>query len=259
MREQLKKASDQMSSADNRRQPSAIDESKCDWLPPKADVKKTGEKGTFGGYQAERLIVTAAQPCKDKETGSICEVALVLDEWLAPGFAENAELTAYGKAYAAKMGLDPSTSQDISQRVQSMFGRYKGIWGEILSKMQGVKGYPVKTGFTLAMGGPQCKNANAQQSQASNGDDSSDDSPRNASGLAGAMAGKLGGLFHKKKDDDAAPAAAAGPATSPAPVPPGDVALMTISSTLVSVSTNAASPDAFTVPADFKRQEVKTE
>jgi hypothetical protein len=32
---------------------------------------------------------------------------------------------------------------------------------------------------------------------------------------------------------------------------------MTISSQLVSVSTNSASPDAFTVPADFKKTEPK--
>src|SRR5215475_12234106 len=44
MRAQLQKAADQLNSADERRQPSAIDESKCEWLPPKADVRKTGEK-----------------------------------------------------------------------------------------------------------------------------------------------------------------------------------------------------------------------
>jgi hypothetical protein len=72
------------------------------------------------------------------------------------------------------------------------------------------------------------------------------------------MAGKLGGLFHKKKDDADTPAAQPAPATTPVSVPPGDVALMTVSSQLVSVSTNGAGADAFTVPADFKRQETKT-
>jgi hypothetical protein len=37
------------------------------------------------------------------------------------------------------------------------------------------------------------------------------------------------------------------------------VALLTVSSQLVSVSTNGASPDAFVVPADFKKKEMKTE
>jgi hypothetical protein len=255
MREQMKKASDQMASADEKKQPSAIDESKCEWLPPKAEVKKTGEKAQFAGYDSERVTITASQPCKDKETGSICEVALVLDEWLSTGFAEGAEAQKYYKAYAAKMGLDPSSSQDISQKAQTYFSRYKGIWSEIATKMQGVKGYPVKTSFTLALGGQQCKNSNAQQAQSSTDNDSSG-SP---AGLAGAVAGKLGGLFHKKKDDADTPAAQPAPAVTPAQVPPGDVALMTVSSQLVSVSTNGASADAFTVPSDFKKQETKTQ
>jgi hypothetical protein len=255
MREQMKKMSDQMASADEKKQPSAIDESKCEWLPPKAEVKKTGEKAQFAGYDSERVTITASQPCKDKETGSICEVALVLDQWMSTGFTEGAEAQKFYKAYAAKMGLDPSSSQDISQRAQALFSRYKGIWTEIASKMQGIKGYPVKSSFTLAMGGAQCKNSNAQQAQSSSDSDSSG-SP---AGLAGAMAGKLGGLFHKKKDDAETPAAQPAPAATPVSVPPGDVALMTVSSQLVSVSTNGAGADAFTVPADFKKQETKTQ
>ena len=256
MREQLKKMSEQMNSADEKKQPSAIDESKCEWLPPKAEVKKTGEKAQIAGYDSEHVIITASQPCKDKETGSICEVALVLDEWLSSGFAESAEAQKFHKAYAAKMGLDASTAQDVSQKAQAMFSRYKGVWAEIAGKMQGLKGYPVKTSFTLALGGAQCKNANAQQAQSGGSDSDSSGSP---SGLAGAMAGKLGGLFHKKKDDSESPAAQPTPAATPVPVPPGDVALMTITSQLVSVSNNGASADAFTVPADFKKQESKAQ
>src|SRR5260370_274741 len=206
MREQMKKASDQMASADEKKQPSAIDESKCEWLPPKAEVKKSGEKAQFAGYDSERLTITASQPCKDKETGSICEVALVVDEWLSTSFAEGAEAQKFYKAYAAKMGLDASSSQHISQKAQALFGRYKGIWSEIATKMQGVKGYPVKTSFTLALGGPHCNNANAQQAHTapdSAGDTGTSDSGSPA-GLAGAMAGKLGGLFHKKKDEEPA-------------------------------------------------------
>lgn len=255
MRAQLQKASDQMNSADEKKQPSAVDQSKCEWLPPKADVKKTGEKAQFAGYDSERVIITASQPCKDKETGSICEVALVLDQWLSTGFAESAEAQKFYKAYAAKMGIDPTNSQDVSQRAKALFSQYKGIWTEIASKMQNVKGYPVKTSFTLALGGAQCKNSNTEQAQQSQDNDSSS-SP---SGLAGAVAGKLGGLFHKKKDDADAPAAQPAPAVTPVALPPGDIALMTVSSQLVSVSTAGASADAFTVPADFKKEELKTQ
>jgi hypothetical protein len=256
MRAQLQKASDQMNSADEKKQPSAVDQSKCEWLPPKADFNKTGEKAQFAGYDSERVIITASQPCKDKDTGSICEVTLVLDQWLSTGFAESAEAQKFYKAYAAKMGMDPSSSQDVSQRAKALFSQYKGIWTEIASKMQNVKGYPVKSSFTLALGGTQCKNSNTEQAQQSQGNDSSSSSP---SALAGAVAGKLGGLFHKKKDDAEAPAAAPAPAVTPVALPPGDVALMTVSSQLVSVSTNGASADAFTVPTDFKKEELKTQ
>jgi hypothetical protein len=253
MREQLKKMSDQAASNDEHKQPSAVDESKCEWLPPKADVKKTGEKAQYAGYDAERIIITASQPCKDKETGSICEVALVLDEWFSSGFAESSEAQKYAKAYAARMGFDANTSQDVSQRAQAMFSRYKGVWTEIATKLQSVKGYPVKTSFTLALGGSECKSPQAQQAQSGSDNDSSS-SPGS---VAGAVAGKLSGLFHKKKDDSDAAAAPAAPAATPVTLPPGDVALMTISSQLVSVSTNSASADVFTVPADFKRTELK--
>lgn len=257
LHERMQKASEQLNSADDRKQPSAVDQSKCEWLPARADVKKTGEKAKFAGYDSERVVITAAQPCKEKETGSICEVALVLDNWMAAGFAESSEAQKFYKAYAAKMGLDASGSQDISQRAKLLFSQYKGIWSEIASKMQGVKGYPVKSSFTLAMGGAECKDPKAHQSQESQDSDSANNSP---GALAGAVAGKLGGLFHKKKDDaDSAPAAAAAPApvVSAVPLPPGDVALMTVASQLVSVSTNSASPDAFAVPADFRKTEMR--
>jgi hypothetical protein len=42
-------------------------------------------------------------------------------------------------------------------------------------------------------------------------------------------------------------------------LPPGDVALVTMSTQLTSVSTSSASADAFVVPADFKRLEIKTQ
>jgi hypothetical protein len=253
-RAQMQKVSDQMNSSDAKNQPSAVDQSKCVWLPAKVDVTKSGEKAQFAGYDAQRVTVTATQPCQDKETGSICEVALVMDQWTSADFAESSEARKFYTSYAAKMGFDVlSNTQDVSERAKALFGQYKGIWTEIAAKMQGVKGYPVKSSFTLGVGGPQCKDSNSQQAQSSQADDSTS-SP---GGIAGAVAGKLGGLFKKKKDTSDAPAASAAPAAAAAPMPPGDVALMTVSSELVSVSTNAVSTDAFNVPPGFKKIETK--
>jgi hypothetical protein len=250
--------------ADKRRQPSAIDDSKCEWLDPKADVKRTGEKTTVAGFQAEHVVITAEQPCKDKETGAICEIALTIDEWLAAGFSANEEVQRYHKAYAQKMGLDAATLQDASNRAQAMFARYKGVWTQVLSKLQGVKGYPVRSAFVLGIGGDQCKQAqNAQQEQANGGDSSTGPGSSGASsGDAASQAiAKLGSLFHRKKDDSADQGAdrSAQPASPPPPVagPSGTINIVTISSELVSVSNASIPAAAFAVPPDFKKVEAK--
>jgi hypothetical protein len=255
LRAQMQKISDQMNSSENRQQPSAVDQSKCVWLPAKVDVNKSGEKAQFAGYDAQRVTVTATQPCQDKETGAICEVALVLDQWTSADFAESSEARKFYTAYASKMGIDVSNSQDVSERAKVLFSQYKGVWTEVAAKMQSVKGYPVKSSFTLGLGGPQCKDSNSQQAQTSQTDNSSP-SP---SGIAGAVAGKLGGLFQKKKDTADAPAAPQAPAVAPVAMPPGDVALMTVSSQVISVSTNGVGADVFNVPAGFKKMEIKAQ
>ena len=266
---QMQKMSDQMNASEAKQQPSAVDQSKCVWLPAKVDVTKSGEKAQFAGYDAQRVTVTATQPCQDKETGAICEIALVLDQWTSADFAESSEARKFYSAYASKMGIDVSSSQDVSERAKAFFAQYKGVWAEVAAKMQGVKGYPVKSSFTLGLGGPQCKNSSSQQAQTGQPDSSSSSSSpspspspspsASPSGIAGAVVGKLGGLFQKKKDNADAPAAPPAPAVAPVAMPPGDVALMTVSSQVVSVSTNAVSADVFTVPAGFKKIETKTQ
>jgi hypothetical protein len=259
LRGQMQKMSDQMGSSENRQQPSAVDQSKCVWLPAKVDVSKSGEKAQIAGYDAQRVTVTATQPCQDKETGAICEIALVLDQWISADFAENSEARKFYGAYVSKMGMNFSSSQDASERAKALFGQYKGVWTEVAAKMQTVKGYPVKSSFTLGLGGAQCKDSNAQQAQTSQADSPPQSTPQSPSGIAGAVVGKLSGLFQKKKDTGDAPAAQPAPAIAPVVMPPGDVALMTVSSQLVSVSTNAVSADVFTVPPGFKRIETKTQ
>jgi hypothetical protein len=265
MRAQMQQAMDQAGAKQNREdpKPSNVDESKCEWSDPKADVKKTGEKGTFAGYDAERLTITASQACKDKDTGSVCEFVLSLDEWLAPKFESSAEALKYQRAYAQKMGLGTaSTSKDISERAQSMFGRYKGIWTEIGNKTKDMKGYPVKTSFAFAIGGPQCKSNNSQSSDStansgSNSNSNSGDStPTSPAAMAGQLGGKLAGMFHKKSDNPP-PADASAPAVPGAAsaLPPGMVPLVSMSSELVSVSTASVDPGVFQVPADFKKAE----
>jgi len=260
LRTRLQKAMDKAQDNENQAGPKPMDDSKCEWLEPKADVKRTGEKATYGGFDAERLTIVASQPCKDKETGAICEVALALDEWLAPKFTAREEEEKFHRAYAQKIGLDltsgrggsPFGGGDINQRAQSMFGRYSGIWSEIVSKTKDVKGYPVKMSFSFAFGGTECKNAKGQQQASS--DDNSSGGP---GGVAGQVAGKLGSLFHRKKDDSKSDTGTTSPASAPPAVilPNGLVPIITMTSELVSVSTDNVSSAIFDVPSDFKKVE----
>src|SRR5690606_898592 len=43
---------------------SGVDESSCEWLPPTSDVKRTGERQSIAGYQAEQIVVTGTQGCR---------------------------------------------------------------------------------------------------------------------------------------------------------------------------------------------------
>jgi hypothetical protein len=254
LRAQMQNLTDQTNTSEDKKQPTAVDQSKCVWLAPKVDMTKNGEKAQFAGNDAQRVTITATQPCQDKETGAICEIVLVLDQWISADFADSAEARQFYTAYASKMGIDISGAQDATDRAKALFGQYKGVWTEVADKMQRVKGYPVKSSFTLGIGGAQCKNSNSQEAQPSEIDNSSS----GPGGIAGAVVGKLGGLFQSKKNTTDAPTAR-GPAVEPVALPPGDVALMTVSSQVVSVSTDSLSADVFIVPAGFKKIEAKTQ
>ena len=242
MRAKMQQAMEQMNKAQASQQQSTsgVDESECEWSEPKSDVKRTGEKVLIAGFQAERVTVTASQSCTNKKDGSVCDFGLAMDQWIAPGFEASAEATTYQRAYAEKLGLGTASSRDFAERAQSMFGRYKGIWTELGKKLADmpVKGYAVKSGFALGVGGPQCKAA--QQTQAQGG-------PQAPPSIGGALGGALGGMFKKK---DAQPAAAAAP---PPTMAGGLMPLMSMSNELVSISRDAVNPQTFELPADYKK------
>lgn len=222
--------------------PTGMDESDCEWSEPTADVKRTGAKATIAGFDAEQVSIVGKQSCKSKKNGSVCDIALYLDEWIAPGFTMADEVTKYRVAYAQQMGL-PSGGRDVTERAEAMMGRYKGAWAKVAEKMKDVKGYPVKSSFSLGMGGPQCTNGNSGE-----GSSSSSQSQPNPAGVAGEIAGAL---FGRKKKQEAA--ASSTPATPSPAAANGMFVPLTISSELLSVSKDALPADTFQVPAGFKK------
>jgi hypothetical protein len=219
---------------------SGVDESECEWSDPKSEVKRSGEKALIGGFQAERVTVTATQSCRNKKNGQVCDFGIALDQWIAPGFEASNEAQKYQLAYAEKLGLGAASSRDFAERAQSMFGRYKGIWSELGTKMAelNLKGYAVKSSFGLGVGGPQCQSTQEMQAQGG---------PQSPPSIGGAIGGALGGMFKKKQEQ---PQAAAAP---PPTMAGGLMPLMTMSTELVSISRDAVSPQSFEVPGDYKK------
>lgn len=246
-RAMMQQAMDRMnqSQAQQQQATSGVDESECEWSDPKSDVKRTGEKVLIAGFQAEHVTVTATQSCTNKKTGDVCDFGLALDQWLAPGFEASSETKAYQQAYAEKLGLGSAASRDFSERAQQSFGRYKGLWAELGKRMAElpVKGYPVKSGFSLGVGGPQCKST--QQTQAQGGPEQ-----QQPQSIGGALGGALGGMFGKKKKEQE-------PAQQQAAPPPamagGLMPLMSMGTELVSITRDAVAPASFEVPGDYKK------
>jgi hypothetical protein len=262
--------------AQQNQNPGGIDDSHCAWSDPTVEAKRTGETSTIAGFEAERLSLRAAQACSDPQTGQVCEFVLTLDQWLAPKFQSSGEALKYQQAYAQALGLGTTatTSRDIAERAQAMFGRYKGIWSELAAKTAEMKGYPMKTSFSLAIGGPQCKSTQDSQSSpssASSGQSSADASanqnsgssaPPTSPGEAAAQIGnKLAGFFKKNASasgsgsDSAAQSNSSGSASAPAAqvAPGGYLPVITMSSELVSVSTATVDPSLFEIPAGFNK------
>lgn len=243
-RAQMAKMSQQTQEAQATQQQraSGVDDSQCEWSEPQSYVIRSGEKTTIGGYQAERVTATALQSCKDKKTGQVCDFGMVFDQWVAPDFKASEEVQAYQRAFAQKVGLGTAGSRDFAERAESMFGRYKGMWGEVSNQMRNVKGYPVKLSFALGVGGPQCQSTQDKQAGGQQPSTSS------SAGLGQALGGAIGGMFGKKK---VAPAPDAG--APPAQLPGGLVPLMGMSTELVSVSTDKIDPQSFEPPTGYKK------
>jgi hypothetical protein len=247
-RAQLAQAAEQARQAQEKQPaPTGLDESQCEWSDPQVDVNKTGAQATIAGFDAQQVTVVAKQSCKDRKTGAVCDIALSLDEWVAPGFVLGEEVTKFNMAYAQQMGLTNS-GRDVTERAEALFGRYKGAWSKVADKMRDIKGYPVKTSFAFGVGGQQCQgdpNAGGANQSANSGGTSATHTP---GGIAGQIAGSLFGRKRKQQE------AASPEAVTPAPAAMnGMVVPLRVSSELVSISKDPLSASTFEVPAGFKK------
>jgi hypothetical protein len=221
-------------------------------------------------------------------------MAYSLDSWLAnDDVPELATRTTFTKNYMHAMGLDEAATLATSAQLSQFLTPYKDAMKKLASDSAALKGYPLKTTFRFAIGGPKCKSAAGSSSTAGGGGGSSGNVLSDASGAAvgaaanttagageskateaasnaagggvggaiassaaGAFASKMiGGLFSKKKAADTPPPASTSGSSTPAAAAPapGMVTVAEISVETTSISSSAIPADQFEMPSDYKK------
>jgi hypothetical protein len=269
MRAKMQARLEKMRSCPVSQKQQPVDQSKCQMSPPKIDIHKTDDRTSIAGHDVQRTLATLTESCTDKDTGDVCDTVVAVDLWMTqdqlPGTADR---TAFGQAYARKLGLT-----DEQGALRGEFAKYLAPYQsqikQLTDKSSDLKGQPLKTSLRVMMGGQQCSAMNkAQTNGTSSADNSSAGSnPMNNVAQAGkALGNMMGGLFHKKKTDDTAAASAvpadsaSAPAAAPAVPDPYaqymQLAAFTMETT--SISTDAVPADRFEVPADWKKEVPKS-
>jgi hypothetical protein len=229
-----------------------IDRSKCEMSPPKIEVRKSDDKATIAGHDAQRTTATLTETCTNKDTGDICDTVVAVDVWLTqdklPGSGER---HAFETAYAKKLGLDEARGI-MRGEVAKFLAPYQPQIKQLTDKSSDFKGQPLKTSLRVLMGGQQCAaTAKMKANESSSGAGSpAPANPLNDVAKAGKEIGSsvghlVGGLFHKKKADDssdpAAQPAAGDPAATAATAAPGPAA----AGPAAPAAPAAAAPDPF--------------
>jgi hypothetical protein len=259
----------------NASQTSAPDTSRCQLSSPVLNVNATDEHATILGHDARKSSVVLSQTCTDTQTGDVCEIDYGFDTWLTtdeiPGTEER---NAFTKKYLQAQGFDPNNPQ-----LQHTVAQFMAPYAQQLKQLQGkagdLKGYPLRTTFYMAFGGPHCGKAKQAQQQASSG------SGLSMHSLAtNALASGFSSLFHRgasaihtdsaggaaassAANEAAEPAAdsaassmtaqsSSGGATTPAPAAGPLIRVVSLTTETTSIDTSSIPADQFEIPADWK-------
>ena len=231
------------------------------------DVKRTGKKETINGFAAEEFLITLTATSKNKSDGKVVGTyTMTMDQWMSTAVPGQAEMQAYYRRMADKLGMDPQL-QRTAGAAMAMYG--DGI-KELAAKMKDMKGYPVRSTLTIQMGAVlspaeqaelEKKKAAEQQTAAEEKkkkDEQKDaDARENAAGslAQGNVSGAASG-FLARRLAKAAEKKAAASAQSSAGSPGSSSGGLTVVTDLVSVTTGETTA-SFDVPSGFKKVERK--
>jgi hypothetical protein len=256
MRAKMQATLEKMRSCPASQKQQPIDKSKCEMSPPKIDVHKTDDRMSIAGHDSQHTLATFTESCTNKDTGDVCDTVIAMDVWLTQDKLP-ADRLAFEQAYVKKLGLEDAQGAMRAEFAQYL-GPYQSQIKQLTDKSSDLKGQPMKTSLRVLMGGPQCKSM--AKTSADNSANTNSANPMANVAQAGQMLGSaLGGLFHKKKTDDApAPADSAGAPVTPANDPFSQYTqLAAFSMETVNISTDTVPAERFEIPADWKKEEPK--
>lgn len=243
--EEMRKAQ----AAQTGREEPAAEETQCDLEPARSDVKRTGEKGSFAGFDAERTTITVTQACKDRATGKICETRWVADQWLTTAEVAQAEQRRFWQAYAKKLLRDEAEARALAAQALAYMDSHRSSFGELAKRLAEQTGTPLKHTLGLSIGGAGCADSAQAQAAAAG---AAGEKPSVGSAIAGALGGSLGGaLFKRAKKKDAEPT----PEANAAAPPPGFNTVFEMTTEVTSVDVGSLPTDRFEIPAGFRQIE----
>jgi hypothetical protein len=270
----------------------SVDTSKCQMTPPTTSVVNPGDTATFAGHAAHHSVLTMTQSCANAQTGDSCDMAYTFDLWLAnEDPPELATRTTFDKNYMQKLGLGQPGGMALPAQMSQFLAPYKDAMQKLGSESSSLKGYPLKSTFRFAFGGPHCASKSDSGSQGASSGGSSGGLISDASGaaagaaanttqgaaesqavesashsagngVAGSIAGSaagafaskmMGGLFSKKKQPDAAPPKDSTAAPAAPAAPPGMVTVAEFTVETTAITTGAIPADQFEMPASWKK------
>lgn len=258
----------------------APDTSHCQLTAPVVNVTRTDQHASILGHDARKTNVVLSQTCTDAQTGDVCKIDYGFEIWLTKDtIAGVDERNAFERKYLKAQGLDPNSPQ-LQRTVQRFMAPYADALKQLKNKAADLKGYPLRTTFYMAFGGPHCHRAQQAAEQPAN---------HSAHGFSmhnlasKAIAGGLAGLFHRGASaihaDSAGGAAAAGAANeaaepaaetaansvtpqsssgsstssaSTAAAPGALVRVVSLSTEITSIDTSSIPSDQFEIPSGWK-------
>lgn len=269
-------------------QPAA--DSGCEKTEPKFSVSKTDDSAVIAGHTARKTLVSMTYSCKDPKTGDTCDFVASSEMWLSqdniPGYDEQ---RAFALEHAKKLGLD-DISGTMRKQLLTTLAPYMDQMKQLSAKAGDFKGTPLRTLFSMTVGGPQCARARntdasgasgqsaagagtvgdastaAGQAAAQSATSSTTSEAQSRAGqaagngfagqalgsAAGAFTSKLlGGLMNKKSDPKPAQATAA------TPTAPNTITLVSLQTEVKSISTDSIEAAQFDIPAGWQKIEPK--